>query len=197
VLLLEKELGAFLNVSTAAYGKRTAEDARLLGPEIMEFGVHFVDLAKWIAGEVVRCQFSQSAIDGVRGQFGNAVAVFDHRKGPRSILCFSLAGGKPVERCTAIADRGTCETSGGMYGKSSVTLTSGERVEKFQSSPDVLEAGGFLEENRQFVEAVRKGRPLPDVTKEIIDTLDLAIRWAGADTIDNSVRRPRKREAGA
>ena len=123
VLLLEKELGAFLDVSKATYGKRAAEDARLLGPEIMEFGVHFIDLAKWIAGDVVRCHFSQSAIDGVRGQYGNAVAVFDHRKGPRSVLCFSLAGGKPVERCTAIADRGTCETSGGMYGKSSATLT--------------------------------------------------------------------------
>lgn len=181
ILLLEKTRGALVNTSRAVYDKKVKREARTLGPEIMEFGIHFVDLAKWIGGRVTKAYFSGSKIPGVRAVLGSAVAVFDHQNGQRSILYFSLAGGKAMERSTAIADYKTCESFGGMYGTSKVVITNGDRVEEFRSPTDIIEAGGFLQENRDFIDVVQHGRRLPDSTEDLIDTLRLSLRWAGAD----------------
>ena len=181
LLLLEKTRGVLLDISRAAYDKKAKREARNLGPEIMEFGIHFVDLAKWIGGRVPRAYFSGSKIPGIKAVLGSAVAVFDHQNDQRSILYFSLGGGKALERSTAIADDKTCETFGGMYETSQVVITSACKVEEFRSPADILEAGGFLQENRDFVDAVKRGRVLPDSTEDLIDTLRLSLRWAGAD----------------
>jgi UDP-N-acetylglucosamine 3-dehydrogenase len=181
LLLLEKIRGTFVNTSKGDYSHRAAREARTLGPEVMEFGVHFVDLAKWIGGRVTRACFSGSRIPGVKVSRGNAVAILEHESGQRSILCFSLAGGRPAERSMAIGDRSTCETFGGMYGMSKVVITAGDHVQGYPSSHDVLEAGGFLQEDRDFITAIRQDRALPDGSEDAIDTLRLSLSWAGAD----------------
>jgi len=181
ILLLEKTRGAFVNTSKAAYDEKAKREAKALGPDIMEFGVHFVDLAKWIGGRVVKAYFTGSKIAGVEASLGSAVAVFDHAQGQRSILYFSLAGGKSMERSTAIADEGTCETFGGMFGISTVLITKGGQAEEFPSPREVLEAGGFLQENRDFIDSVQHNKCLADKTEDIIDSLLLTLRWAGCD----------------
>ena len=91
----------------------------------------------------------------------------------------TVAGGERLERSTAIADEGTCETFGGMFGKSRAVITRGRNVEEFLSRDDPVEAGGFLQENRYFIGTLESGRLPPDETQDIIDTLRLGLKWAG------------------
>ena len=178
IFLLEKIRGAFVNIGKTAYNQIAKKETKLLGPEMMEFGVHFVDLAKWICGGVTKAYFSSNKIPGVSACAGNGIAVFEHKEGQKSIMYFTLAGGKSSERSVAIADDSTCQTFGGMFGKSQVIITRGDRVEKFQSSDDALVAGGFLQESRCFIDSVLgKKRPLYE-PEDTIDTLRLSLEWA-------------------
>lgn len=181
IFLLEKIRGEFVNMGKAAYNRTIKKEIELLGPEIMEFGVHFVDLAKWIGGEVTKTYFSSNRIPGVSACAGNGVAVLEHREGQKSIMYFTLAGGKSLERSVAIADDSTCETLGGMFEKSQVSITRGDRVEKFQSSDDILIAGGFLQEARCFIDAVLGEKKLSYKPEDAVDTLRLSLAWAESD----------------
>jgi len=178
ILLLEKIRGTFVNTSKTAYNQIAKKEIKLLGPEIMEFGVHFVDLAKWICGEVTKTYFSSNKIPGISACAGNGIAVFEHKKGQKSIMYFTLAGGKSSERSVAIADDSTCETFGGMFEKSRVIVTRGDKVEEFHSSDNILVAGGFLQENRCFIDLVLGEKKLPYKPENTIDTLRLSLEWA-------------------
>ena len=178
ILLLEKARGAFVNVAKTTYNRTAKKEIKLLGPEMMEFGVHFVDLAKWICGEVTKAYFSSNKIPGVSACAGNGIAVFEHKEGQKSIMYFTLAGGKSLERSVAITDDSTCETFGGMFGKSQVIITKGDRIDKFHSSGDALVGGGFLQENRCFIDSVLgEKKPLYE-PEDTIDTLRLSLEWA-------------------
>lgn len=178
IFLLEKIRGEFVNMDKAVYNRIIEKQIKLLGSEIMEFGVHFVDLAKWIGGKVTKTYFSSNKISGVPACAGNGIAVFEHEKGQKSIMYFTLAGGKSSERSVAIADDSTCQTFGGMFGKSQVIISKGDRVEKFQSSDDTLVAGGFLQENRCFIDSVSGKKRPPYEPEDTIDTLRLSLEWA-------------------
>lgn len=178
ILLLEKIRGTFVNINKTAYNQIAKKESELLGPEIMEFGVHFVDLAKWICGEVTKAYFSCNKIPEVSACAGNGIAVFEHKESQKSIMYFTLAGGKSSERSVAIADDSTCETFGGMFEKSQVIITKGDRVEKFQSSDNTLVAGGFLQETRCFINSVLGEKKPPYEPEETIDTLRLSLEWA-------------------
>jgi len=178
IFLLEKTRGQFVNMDKAVYNRIIKKEIKLLGPEIMEFGVHFVDLARWICGEVTKAYFSSNKIPEVPACAGNGIAVFEHKEEQKSIMYFTLAGGKSSERSVAIADDSTCQTFGGMYEKSQVIISKGNRVEKFQSSDDILVAGGFLQESRCFIDSVSgKKRPLYEPEDAIV-TLRLSLEWA-------------------
>ncbi|MFQ5834531.1 MAG: Gfo/Idh/MocA family protein [bacterium] len=178
ILLLEKIRGAFVNIGKTDYNQIAKKENELLGPEIMEFGVHFVDLAKWICGKVTKAYFSSNKIPEVPACAGNGIAVFEHKEGQKSIMYFTLAGGKSSERSVAIADDSTCETFGGMFGKSQVIITRGNRVEKFQSSDDTLVGGGFLQESRCFIDSVLGEKKPFYEPEDTIDTLRLSLEWA-------------------
>jgi len=178
IFLLEKIRGEFVNMSKAAYNRTAEKEIKLLGPEIMEFGVHFVDLAKWIGGKVTKAYFSSNEIPGVPACAGNGIAVFEHKERQKSIMYFTLAGGKSSERSVAITDDSTCQTFGGMFEKSQVIITKGDRVEKFQSSDDTLVAGGFLQESRCFIDSVSGKKRPPYEPEDAIDTLRLSLEWA-------------------
>ena len=178
IFLLEKIRGEFVNMGKAAYNRTIKKEIKLLGPEIMEFGVHFVDLAKWICGKVTKAYFSSNKIPGVPACAGNGIAVFEHKEGQKSIMYFTLAGGKSSERSVAIADDSTCQTFGGMFEKNQVIIIKGNRVEKFQSSDDILVAGGFLQESRCFINSVSGKKRLLYESEDAIDTLRLSLEWA-------------------
>lgn len=178
ILLLEKIRGAFVNIGKTDYNQIAKKESELLGPEIMEFGVHFVDLAKWICGKVTKAYFSSNKIPEVPACAGNGIAVFEHKEGQKSIMYFTLAGGKSSERSVTIADDSTCETFGGMFGKSQVIITRGNRVEKFQSSDDTLVGGGFLQESRCFIDSVLGEKKPSYEPEDTIDTLRLSLEWA-------------------
>jgi len=180
ILLLEKIRGTFLNTSKNAYNQKAKREIELLGPDLMEFGIHFIDLAKWIFGEVTKAHFYSNKIPEISACAGNGIAVLDHKEGQRSILYFTLAGGKALERSTAISDDSTCETYGGMFEKSKVYITSGDKVDKFHSSDDLLVAGGFWQESRYFIDSVLGKKEFPNEGKDDIDTLELALKWANA-----------------
>ena len=93
-------------------------------------------------------------------------------------MYFTLAGGKSSERSVAIADDSTCQTFGGMYEKSQVIITKGDRVEKFEPSDDTLVAGGFLQESRCFIDSVAGKKRPPYEPEDTIDTLRLSLEWA-------------------
>jgi len=178
IFLLEKIRGEFVKMDKASYNRMAEKDIKLLGSEIMEFGVHFVDLAKWICGKVTKAYFSSNEIPGVPACAGNGIAVFEHKEGQKSIMYFTLAGGKSSERSVTIADDSTCQTFGGMFEKNQVIITRGDQVEKFQSPDDKLVAGGFLQESRCFIDSVLgKKKPLYE-PEDAIDTLRLSLEWA-------------------
>lgn len=180
ILLLEKIRGTFLNTSKSAYNQKAKSEIELLGPDIMEFGIHFIDLAKWICGEVTKVHFYSNKIPEISACAGNGIAVLNHKEDQWSILYFTLAGGKALERITAIADDSTCETYGGMFEKSEVCITSGDKVDKFHSSDDPLIAGGFWQESRDFIDSVLGKKEFSNDGEDEIDTLDLALKWANA-----------------
>jgi len=181
LLLLEKTRGALVRSTRSEFDRRAREEAAIMGPELLEFGVHFVDLAKWICGNVVDAHFTSSWIEGVSAYPGNGVAVFKHKNGSRSMMYMTIAGGNRRERSTALADEGTCETDGGMFGRSRVLITRGDEIEEFQSSDDPVEAGGFLQENEYFLNVLESGQLPVDETADIIDTLALSLKWSGED----------------
>ena len=179
ILLLEKIRGSFLRTDKITFDKKARAEIELMGPEILEFGIHFVDLAKWICGKVTKAYFTRSEIKGITAYPGNGVAVFEHEKGVRSIMYLTLAGGRAVERSVAVSDDSTCETCGGMFGKSKVRITTGDQIEEFQSSEEAVEAGGFLQENRNFIEGIVDRRTPTLEEEDILDTLQLGLEWAG------------------
>ncbi len=179
ILLLEKARSNLVNTSKAAFDEKARKEADIMGTDLLEFGSHFVDLAKWICGDVIKTHFSRSEIEGITACPGNGVAVFEHKSGSTTMMYLTQAGGEPREHSVAISDDSTCETFGGMFEKSSVRITRGDAVEEFHSSDDTVEAGGFVEENREFIAAVQSGDVSPCDSQDIVDTLRLSLEWEG------------------
>lgn len=180
ILLLEKVRSHFVNSTKSAFDEKALKEADVMGSELLEFGTHFVDLAKWICGDVVKAHYSRSDIEGVTAYPGNGIAVFEHKNGSTTMMYLTQAGGEPKEHSVAISDDSTCETSGGMFDKSTVRIIRGSNVEEFPSSDNSVEAGGFLQENREFIAAVKSGKVSPTDGSDIIDTLRLSLEWAGS-----------------
>lgn len=180
ILLLEKVRSHFVNSTKSAFDEKALKEVDVMGSELLEFGTHFVDLAKWICGEVVKAHYSRSNIDGITAYPGNGIAVFEHKNGSTTMMYLTQAGGEPKEHSVAISDDATCETFGGMFDKSTVRIIRGDNVEEFPSSDDSVEAGGFLQENREFIAAVKNGKVSPINSSDIIDTLKLSLEWAGS-----------------
>jgi len=180
ILLLEKVRSHFVNSTKSAFDEKALSEVDIMGSELLEFGTHFVDLAKWICGEVVKAHYSRSDIKGLTAYPGNGIAVFEHKTGSTTMMYLTQAGGEPIERSVAISDDSTCETFGGMFDRSTVRIIRGDTVEEFPSSDNSLESGGFSQENRDFIAAVKNGKVSPCNFSDIIDTLRLSLEWAGS-----------------
>lgn len=154
----------------------TPQQTSSLGHLILENGIHFVDLARWVCGEIESVNASHWRTMDLTDSSNQLSAMFTHKGGARTMLCLSYTAGLNCERTALHGDGFSCFTKFDTEKKVTSYVDGKASEELFQ---DGLGTSGFLKETEVFTACVREGRPLPFPPEEFIETLRWACECAG------------------
>lgn len=150
----------------------TSAQTRSLGPLILENGIHFIDLARWVCGEIKSVEAGRWRTMDLTDSSNHLSAVFTHEGGARTMLCLSYTAGLNCERTALHGDGFSCFTEFDVRRKVTSFVDGKASEELF---PDGLETFGFFKETEDFIACVRDGRPLPFPPEEFVQTLHWAV----------------------
>lgn len=158
----------------------TENQDRLSGKLILENGIHFIDLARWICGEITDITFKSAKTMDLTSSDNQLSALISHESGAETMLCLSYTSGLNTESTALHADGTSCFSKFDSDGKVIRIFRNGENSE-FLPPEDNLLSFGFFQETETFISCIREGRKLPFRPEEFIGTMRWILECSGTN----------------
>jgi virulence factor len=149
-------------------------EAGTRGTPIFEFVPHFMDLALWINGPVVRSAFFPRTLHGSTVNLTSS-GYLEHANGARTLITYDQLGGENREHVTLYGPAVTAQASNGLFARTQLDLADRGKSEVILGPEDILECSGFLPMCRNIIECVAAGRPVASDPADGVEALRLAL----------------------
>jgi predicted dehydrogenase len=149
-------------------------DAGARGTPIFEFVAHFMDLAIWINGPVVRSGFFPRTLYGSTVHLTSS-GYLEHASGARTLITYDQLGGENREHVTLYGPAVTAQAGNGLFARTQLELADRGKTEVIMGPEDTLECSGFLPMCRHIIQCVAAGRPVTFDPADGIEALRLAL----------------------